>query len=211
MGSNREPDVTSIMVVIGAASAPGRVARAAAFLAEVVSDLRPDAEVAVVDLGSSSVEFCDGRSLEAYEVRTRDLVEKVVRSDAVAFAFPIYRASYPGVLKNLLDLLPVKALRNKPVGVIAMGASPHHYLAADMQLRPVLSWFGALTLPTAVYLTSVDFRYGEVDSETAQDDLRALGVGLLTAVSCLRGVTIGPGPLAGHAQDAVIHPGGNQP
>jgi hypothetical protein len=65
---------------------------------------------------------------------------------AVVFAAPVYRASYPGVLKNLLDLLPVEALRAKPVGILAMGASAHHYLGVDTHLRAVLAWFGARCL-----------------------------------------------------------------
>ena len=56
-------------------------------------------------------------------------------------AAPVYRASFPGVLKNLLDITPVEALQNKPVGIVAMGGSPHHYLAVDNQLRQVLEFF----------------------------------------------------------------------
>jgi NAD(P)H-dependent FMN reductase len=37
-----------------------------------------------------------------------------------------HRANYPGILKNLLDITPVEALQNKPVGIVAMGGSPHH-------------------------------------------------------------------------------------
>ena len=38
-------------------------------------------------------------------------------------ASPVYRASFTGALKNLLDLTPVEALRAKPVGIVAMGAT----------------------------------------------------------------------------------------
>ena len=54
---------------------------------------------------------------------------------AVLIGAPVYRASFPGVLKNLLDIAPVEALQNKPVGILAMGGSAHHYLAVDTQLR----------------------------------------------------------------------------
>ena len=56
-------------------------------------------------------------------------------ADAVLMASPVYRGSYTGALKNLLDLTPVDALRNKPVGIVAMGATLHHYLGVDGQLR----------------------------------------------------------------------------
>ena len=46
-------------------------------------------------------------------------------------------------LKNLLDHVPVEGLMGKACGVVAMGASDHHYLAIDTQIRPVLAWFSA--------------------------------------------------------------------
>ncbi len=72
-------------------------------------------------------------------------------------ATPIYRGSLTGALKNALDLTPIPALRDTPVALVAMGGSHHHYLGAERHLRDVLSFFGALVLPTAVYLSWRDF------------------------------------------------------
>jgi len=41
----------------------------------------------------------------------------------VLLATPIYRGSLTGALKNLLDHVPVSALRGTPVALVAMGAS----------------------------------------------------------------------------------------
>ena len=62
-------------------------------------------------------------------------MEQIVGASAVLIAAPVYRASYPGVLKNLLDIAPVEALQGKPVGIVAMGGSAHHFLGVDWQLR----------------------------------------------------------------------------
>ncbi len=110
-------------------------------------------------------------------------------------AAPVYRASYPGVLKNLLDIAPVAALQSKPVGIVAMGGSPHHYLAVDVQLRAVLAWFGALVAPTGVYLTGGDFKDGKLASEGALKDMASL----IETLAKLRGLdpsSLGPIPLA---------------
>ena len=72
-------------------------------------------------------------------------------------ATPVYRGSLTGVLKNLIDHLPVEALRDTPVGIAAMGASDHHYLGVERHLRDILAFFGAIVAPTAAYLTSADF------------------------------------------------------
>jgi NAD(P)H-dependent FMN reductase len=114
----------------------------------------------------------------------------------VLIAAPVYRASFPGVLKNFFDILPVGALQGKPVGIVAMGASAHHYLAVDGQLRHVMGWFGALVAPTSVYLTGADFRDGELASEIARGDLTALVQTLVTLMRRLDRAALGPPPLA---------------
>ena len=88
-----------------------------------------------------AVEICDGRALDAYGAATREAVARIAGAHAVLIGAPVYRASFPGVLKNLLDIVPVEALQNKPVGIVAMGGSPHHYLAVDSQLRAC--WHGS--------------------------------------------------------------------
>jgi FMN reductase len=115
----------------------------------------------------------------------------------VLSAAPVYRASFPGVLKNLLDITPVGALQAKPVGIVAMGDSAHHYLAVDTQLRQVLGWFGALVAPTSVYLTGADFRDGQLAAEVARTDLVALVDTLLLLLRRLEPASLGPTPLAG--------------
>jgi NAD(P)H-dependent FMN reductase len=99
-------------------------------------------------------------------------------------------------LKNLLDIAPVEALQNKPVGILAMGGSPHHYLAVDTQLRGVLGWFGALVAPTSVYVTGGDFKEGRLAAEGARADLTALTRTLIMLSRRLDPAALGPKPLA---------------
>jgi FMN reductase len=186
----------SLAVVIGAATPPGRLSRAAAALADAARGERPDLRVSIVDLAATPVEICDGRPEDGYGDATRAAIRTVRDASAVAIASPVYRASYPGVLKNFIDLLPVEALAGKPVGILAMGASAHHYLGVDTQLRAVLAWFGALLAPTSVYLTSRDFESGELTAATAVEDVRALARTLVTLAERVGGTMLGPAPLA---------------
>jgi FMN reductase len=186
----------ALAIVIGAATPPGRLSRAAAALADAVRAERPDLRVAMVDLAATPVEICDGRPEHAYGEATRAAIRAVREASAVAIASPVYRASYPGVLKNLVDLLPVEALAGKPVGILAMGATAHHYLGVDTQLRAVLAWFGALVAPTSVYLTSRDFESGELTAPAAVEDVRALARTLVALAERVTGTTLGPTPLA---------------
>ncbi|MER6341637.1 NADPH-dependent FMN reductase [Streptomyces tendae] len=69
--------------------------------------------------------------------------ELFARADGVVVATPVYKASYSGVLKALLDLLPQYALTGKTVLPLATGGSTAHVLAIDYALRPVLHSMGA--------------------------------------------------------------------
>ncbi|MGW7421549.1 NADPH-dependent FMN reductase [Streptomyces sp. NPDC054813] len=72
-----------------------------------------------------------------------EATELFARADGVVVGTPVYKASYSGVLKALLDLLPQYALTGKTVLPLATGGSTAHVLAIDYALRPVLSSMGA--------------------------------------------------------------------
>ncbi|HEY1797558.1 MAG TPA: NADPH-dependent FMN reductase [Stellaceae bacterium] len=181
--------MTDLLIIVGAATPPGRLAAAM----QAAADTAGNAET--INLADAGIEICDGRADDAYNDATRAAVAKLNAAKSVLIAAPVYRASYPGVLKNLLDIAPVAALQNKPVGIVAMGGSPHHYLAVDTQLRVVLAWFGALTAPTSVYLTGGDFKDGKLASEGGLKDMAAL-VETLAKLRALDPASLGPKPLA---------------
>jgi FMN reductase len=80
-------------------------------------------------------------------------VEQLRRADVVVIATPVYKAAYSGVLKVFLDLLPQSALKGKTVLPLATGGSPHHMLALDYALRPVLQSLAARQILPGVYAT----------------------------------------------------------
>jgi FMN reductase len=80
-------------------------------------------------------------------------VDQVVRAQALVIATPVYKAAYSGVLKVFLDLLPQTAFKGKTVLPLATGGSPHHMLALDYALRPVLQSLSARHILPGVYAT----------------------------------------------------------
>jgi len=190
-------DAPTLLMLVGAATPPGRLAAAIAMAAEAArNNGGGDVAVDILNLAETRIEICDGRPLDGYGAPTRQAVARIAAAGAVLIGAPVYRASFPGVLKNLLDITPVELLQNKPVGIVAMGGSPHHYLAVDSQLRQVLAWFGALIAPTSVYLTGSDFRDGQLASDSARQDLAALTQTLITLLRRLDPASLGPPPLA---------------
>ncbi|CAM3719241.1 NADPH-dependent FMN reductase [Paracidovorax anthurii] len=80
-------------------------------------------------------------------------VDRVAQASVLVVATPVYKAAYSGVLKVFLDLLPQTALKGKAVLPLATGGSPHHMLALDYALRPVLQSLGAKHILPGVYAT----------------------------------------------------------
>jgi FMN reductase len=83
-------------------------------------------------------------------------LQLVAGAQALLVATPLYKASYSGLLKSFLDLLPQTALNDKPVLPMATGGSLAHLLALDYALKPVLSSLGARHVLDNVYATERD-------------------------------------------------------
>ncbi|MBS0852296.1 NADPH-dependent FMN reductase [uncultured Leclercia sp.] len=65
--------------------------------------------------------------------------EQLQGADGLIVATPVYKASFSGALKTLLDLLAERALEGKVVLPLATGGTVAHMLAVDYALKPVLS------------------------------------------------------------------------
>lgn len=91
------------------------------------------------------------------------LKEQVAKATGLIIATPIYKASYTGSLKALLDILPQNALRGKKVLPLATGGTLGHLLAVEYSLRPVLAVLGASHIQQAVY--GVDSQFQSVEPQ----------------------------------------------
>ena len=91
----------------------------------------------------------------------REALELVEHAQAVVISTPLYKASYSGLLKTLLDLLPQSGLAGKIVLPIATGGSIAHLLALDYALKPVLSSLGARHHLPNVFASDADLPRGD--------------------------------------------------
>jgi FMN reductase len=190
------PGPIRLTAVVGSVTPPGRLRRAVAEALDrtVAAGL---ATVELIDLADTRIAFADGRPLASLTDDTPAVVGAIEQADAVMLATPVYRGSLTGALKNLLDQVPVPAPHGTPTAIVAMGGSDHHYLGAERHLRDVLSFFGAHTLPTAVYLTGRDFADG-VPGHRAAAELDALLAAAVSLAGALHAAPpVGPAPLAG--------------
>src|SRR5690625_2711835 len=127
----------------------------------------PDVHVDFLNLAKYNVQFSDGRSFFEYEGDTKYVTETLMGADAIVVGTPIFQASIPATLKNIFDLLPVHAFRDKVVSVVVTAGTEKHYLIVEQQLKPILAYMKAHIVPTYVFIEEQDF----LNREIVNDDI----------------------------------------
>jgi NAD(P)H-dependent FMN reductase len=177
-----------LVAVVGSAVPSGKTRAAIEITARAAAECDPACEADIIDLARERVSILDGRALDKYEDQTASVISRISQGNVFVLGSPIYRGSYTGAFKNLLDLVPLEALEGKVVGVVATAASADHYLAIDYQFRGLLAWFNAYLLPGSVYLANSAYTAGKVTSEQALTQLDQLGKSLVTVAKRLADV-----------------------
>ncbi|MFJ7314820.1 NADPH-dependent FMN reductase [Pseudomonas sp. NPDC098747] len=90
-----------------------------------------------------------------------DLLQQIENADGLLIATPVYKASFSGALKTVLDLLPERALNHKIVLPMATGGSIAHMLVVDYALKPVLSALKAQEMLQGIFAEDSQIAYGE--------------------------------------------------
>ncbi|RDW18340.1 FMN reductase [Oceanobacillus arenosus] len=132
------------------------------YTVKALAEKYPYVEVAILDLADYDLQFSDGRSYLEYEGDTGFVTKTIMEADAIIIGTPIFQASIPATLKNIFDLLPVDALRDKVVSMLVTAGSPKHYLIAEQQLKPILSYMKAQLVQTYVFIEEKDFYRNEI-------------------------------------------------
>lgn len=79
------------------------------------------------------------------------LAGQVASSDVVVVASPTYKAAYTGLLKAFFDRYANNGLAGVTAVPVMTGGSPHHAMAVDSALRPVLIELGASVPSRGLY------------------------------------------------------------
>lgn len=132
------------------------------YVAREVTENYPEAEWTLLDLADYNIQFSDGRNYLDYGSDTGHVVKMIMEADAIVIGTPIFQASIPATLKNIFDLLPVKAFEDKVVSFLVTAGSTKHFLIAEQQLKPILSYMKAQIVQTYVFIEEKDFLRKEI-------------------------------------------------
>ena len=184
------------MGLVGSAVQSGRTRKAVEVAAAAAIKAAPELAIDIVDLSKDHVSILDGRPPDQYPDATSTVISRLMDGDVFIVASPVYRGTYTGALKNVLDHLPLDSLEGKVIGLIATGATLHHYMSIDYQLRSVLAWFNAYVLPGSVYLDHSAYSKDQLIDPKKVTSLEELGKCLVAVSSKLQGVAPRPACLA---------------
>ncbi|WP_020180170.1 NADPH-dependent FMN reductase [Methylopila sp. M107] len=160
--------MTSVLVVSGSPAPVSKSARLADLVGEgLARDGFGVAHIRVRDLPAAPLLAGD-----AADPAIAAAVALLDAADGVVFVTPTYKASYSGLMKVFLDLLPQHALTGKAVLPLAVGGSLAHVLMLDYAFRPVLhslgvrhSVQGCFLIESALDMASPEFVTGDLQRD----------------------------------------------
>lgn len=152
----------------------------------------PDVETRLVDLAETTIDFPDGRAMDAYSPATRQVLELVQRAGAFVLGTPMYRGGMTGALKNLIDVIPKEYMMGKAAGLVATGASQHHYLGVDLGLRTAMAFFQVHVVPSILYGATFKIVDGRPDDEQLIAQAQQLGHDVVELARGMAGKALGP-------------------
>lgn len=131
---------------------------------QAVMAFDPTIDVSLIDLAELDMVFADGRLYTEYSGDMGHLTREVMDADALLIGTPIFQASIPAALKNVFDLLPVSAFRDKIVGIVATAGSAKHFLVPQLQLQPILTYMKAQVVQPSVFVEETDLHRNQIVS-----------------------------------------------
>ncbi len=173
--------MSDLLGIVGSVSTPSKT-RAAIEISLQAAEEEFDVNTEILHLSEYDLNTADGRKLDEYTGDTADALDLIINSSAFLIGTPVYRGSYSGALKNLFDLIPrgqwqsdEAPLEDRPVGLIATGATDHHYLSISHELEPIASFFGSHQVGSGVYVNSSQFNDYQVTDKEIIARLETLG------------------------------------
>lgn len=126
-------------------------------------------EVNLVELSKLGTRFGPATLKDQLDPEALSALDQIEQADLVIAASPVYKGSYTGLFKHVIDFVGIDALVDTPVIIAATGGGDRHALVVEHQLRPLFGFFRAHSIPTAVYASEADLAGYEVSSLTLQE------------------------------------------
>ena len=144
----------SVVILSGSPSPTSKTAKVGDFIADwlVRQDLAAT-HLRVRDISPAALLGCD-----MTDASLKAAVDAVAGADGIVLATPTFKASFSGLLKAFLDVLPQFGFRGKVVMPFGTGGSLAHVLSLDYGLRPVVQSMRPRLIAPSVFVLEQDIR-----------------------------------------------------
>ena len=137
--------------ILTIAGSPSGTSRSSAVLRLCASTLEEQS----MDVSSLSVKDVPPEDLvyanfESEALKKAQLL--IEQADGIVVGTPVYKASYTGVLKALLDLMPQYAFAGKTILPIATGGTITHLLSIEYAMKPLFGVLGATNILRGIFI-----------------------------------------------------------
>jgi len=140
----------NVVVVVGNPNRDSRTRQAAEMVSQRLTGSVPAAVVELAELGPGLLASGDPAVVAAKQA--------VLAAKLVVFATPTFKATYSGLLKLFVDCFAAGELAGTEAVPLMLGASPHHALAGEHTLKPVLSEIGCSCPAPALFLLESEWQ-----------------------------------------------------
>ncbi len=131
----RRVAMANIVIVSGSPSSTSRSEQVLLYLGKRVEQEGFSIKhISVKDVEAGDLLFGNFNSEQVKQISL-----ELEQADGVIVGTPVYKSSYSGVLKALIDLLPQDILQDTPVLPLMTGGSASHLLAIEYTLKPLLA------------------------------------------------------------------------
>jgi FMN reductase len=154
--------------VVAFSAGTRRPSKTSALVEAVANACSQDAsgQTRLYDLLDVGLEFGAATRRDGLPASARGILEEIETADGLIVGSPVYKGAYSGQFKHFFDFIEPSALERTPVCLVATGGGLRHALVVEQFLRPLFGFFGAHTVPTAVYASDQDFAGYEITEDS---------------------------------------------
>src|SRR5699024_124711 len=150
------------VVLLSGSTVGSKTSTAMKYLDEAVTNQDDALNIQLFDLKNLDLSFSDGRNYLDYSGDTLELTTTLMQADVIFIGFPFFQASITRTLKKVFDFHPLNTFKDNLVCIRATERSPTHFLIAQTQLNPKLSYMKAYVMQTYVFIEERDFSNGTI-------------------------------------------------
>ena len=138
----------------------------------------------LINLSDGQIECYRGPE-EEYNEHTKNAANDIMDADVWLIGSPIYNSFFSSALKNLFEYINYKKTEGKVAGMAILAAGNIGFIDVQTLITQLLSYFGVITNPKAVFLTTESISENTISNDEDKKRLRELVDGTLKMASKL--------------------------